>query len=128
PSPPRPMTRPGREVLMRMRIAFCARSISTEVTYMPRRRFLRKRRIAESTITFVRYSSGVLANQRDFQSRMTPRRCAYGCTVCVILFSFSFGFGLLSAGLLLRDVRAELKRNDGHGLSDGAGAAASERA
>src|SRR5665213_692850 len=68
---------------------------------MPRKRFLKKRRMAASTITLVRYSSGVLANQRDFQSRMMPRRCAYGCTVCVIVFYFAFLARTFLAGALV---------------------------
>src|SRR3989344_1696526 len=102
PSPPRPMTIPGREVLMRMRMACLVRSISTDVTYMPRRRFFKKLRMVVSIITFSRYCFGVPANQRDFQSRMTPRRCAYGCTVCVIkLFGCLLGARLLGGRLFL---------------------------
>src|SRR3989338_8841289 len=93
PSPPRPMTNPGRDVFMMTRTDFSLRSISTEVTYAPRKRFLRKRLIAASTQTLWRYFAGDFENQRDFQSRMMPRRCAYGCTVCVILFCLACSLG-----------------------------------
>src|SRR3989344_3941480 len=143
PSPPRPMTNPGRDVFMMTRTAFSLRSISTEVTYAPRKRFLRKRLIAASTQTFWRYFAGDFENQRDFQSRMIPRRCAYGCTVCVILFCVdgggfcrcSFLCGGLFGGSLFRSLGAlrrlcrysELEKYDTHRLADTARASAAER-
>src|SRR3989344_4671457 len=74
PSPPRPMTNPGRDVFMMTRTAFSLRSISTEVTYAPRKRFLRKRLIAASTQTFWRYFAGafvVCALRFDFFGDVT---------------------------------------------------------
>src|SRR3989344_7706402 len=110
--------------------------MSTDLTYAPRKLFLRKRRIAASTHTFCRYFAGDFENQRDFQSRMMPRRCAYGCTVCVILFCCGdcfFLYSLLGGNLLcwLRCLwsfcgKSEFEKYNAHRLAERSRASAAK--
>jgi hypothetical protein len=80
---------PVRERFDDNRSDFSLRSISIELTYIPRNLFSN---IHASKTSHFKNSLNFLSvpNQRDFQSLKIPNLCEYGCTVCDIIIFWLF--------------------------------------